>query len=235
VNVALPPSDLSETERTYWIKIQAIISGLVHEMKEKGLFRLRKDIAGDKETGQQMPVILDRINMRLFMTNRITNALVANEDATYSYLKRCFDFTVEDSISLWVYEVLSVLVESTELFTKNFLILMHLKKPFRPKITFGEFIWLLTKECPKFGPALAAELDLRLRNAVAHGIYWTSWRHGSAASSIADVDLYYSDELGKEPVMESLTVVMPRVRNHNLMGRCLSEVLKTEIEAGLLD
>jgi hypothetical protein len=130
--------------------------------------------------------------------------------------------------------VLSVFVESTELLTKNLLILMNLKKPFRPKITFGEFIWLLCEECPKFGPALAHELDLRLRNAVVHGIYWMDWRNNASTGSIEDIDIYYSDELGKAPRVEPLSVVVPRVRKHNLLGMCLAELLHAEIDAGLL-
>ena len=205
-----------------------ILRGLVHELNEKGWFRSKEDLARDQETGQQMLIILERINTHLFMTNHVTEALTSRQEATYTCLKTCLDFSKEDTISLWVYEILSVFLESTEILTKNLLILMHQKKPFRSKMTFGEFITALNAECPKFGPVLASQLDLRLRNAVAHAIYWMNGRDDGS------IDLHYSDEVGTAPIVEPLATVLVRVRKHNLLGSCLSEVLKTEIEAGLL-
>jgi len=157
------------------------------------------------------------------MTNDITNAMEWNVQATINCLNKCFGYSKEDTFSLWIYELLSIFLESTEMFTKNLMILIKQVDPFYPKMTFGGLVAILKKHCPNFGSQVAAEADVVLRNSIAHGIYWMLVNDNNS------IDFYYSEEVTDTPKNEPLNKVLLRVRKHNLLASCLSEVLSAEI------
>ena len=68
--------------------------------------------------------------------------------------------------------------------------------PFKGKkrFTLGMLTRALAKQCKTFGPDFANEVDVELRNAVAHGLYWiaTYQQDGS-------IRLYYCEKLGMFP------------------------------------
>jgi hypothetical protein len=215
-------------EQEYWTEIEPILRGIVREIRDRGWFRAKKDLEREKETGQQMMTILARVNTHLFMTNDFTNAMELNAQATVEGLNKCLRYSKEDVFRLWIYEMFSIFLESTELFTKNLMILINPTKPFWPKMTFLGLIRILEKHCPKFGPKLAEQANPQLRNSIAHGIWWV------IVNDDGSIDMFHSEEVGNPPIKEPLDAVLVRVRKHNLMSCCLSELLGSEIEGGLL-
>jgi hypothetical protein len=218
----MPPAGLLEAERQYWNEIEPILRGLVYEIRDKGWFRPKTELEQEKEIGERMMIISTRINTHLFMTNDITNAMESNVQATINCLKNCFGYSKEDTFNLWIYELLSIFLESTEMFTKNLMILIKQVDPFYPKMTFGGLVAILEKHCPKFGSQVADQADVVLRNSIAHGIYWMLVNDNS-------INFYYSEEVTDAPKNEPLNKVLLRVRKHNLLASCLSEVLSAEI------
>ena len=109
------------------------------------------------------------------------------------------------------------------MFTKNLMILIKQVDPFYPKMTFGGLVAILKKHCPKFGPQVADQADVILRNSIAHGIYWMLVNDNNS------IDFCYSEEVTDTPKNEPLNKVLLRVRKHNLLSSCLSEVLSVEI------
>lgn len=201
--------------------------GLVREIHDKGWFKAKNVLEQEKETGRQMMIINERLNTHLFMTNDFTNAMESNAQATIEGFNKCLGYSKDDVFRLWIYEMLSIFLESTELFTKNLTILIPPNPPFYPKMTFGGLIPLLKKHCPKFGPKLADQADPELRNSIAHGIYWM------LVNDDDSVDMLYSEEVGNTPIKKPLNTVLATVRKHNLMSCCLSEILN-EIGASLI-
>lgn len=221
----MPPDGLLDAELHYWKEIEPVIRGLVYEIRDKGWFRPKSELEKEKEIGERMMIILSRINTHLFMTNDITNAVQSNIQTTINCLNKCFGYSKDDTFSLWIYEMLSIFLESTEIFTKNLMILIRQTEPFYPKMTFGGLIAIFKKHCPNFGSKLAEQTDVVLRNSIAHGIYWMLVNEDNA------VDFYYAEEVSDTPKKETLDKVLVRLRKHNLLATCLSEVLNTEIKS----
>lgn len=222
----MPPDGLLEEELRYWNEIEPILRGLVYEIRDNEWFRPKSELEQEKEIGQRMRIILTRINSHLFMTNDITKAVESNFQGTIDCLNKCFGYSKDDTFNLWIYEMLSIFLESTEIFTKNLTILIKQADPFYPKMTFGGLISILKKYCPKFGSQLADRTDVILRNSIAHGIYWML-----ANKDDDSVDFFYSEEVTDATKKEPIHNILVKLRKHNLLASCLAEVLNAEIQS----
>jgi hypothetical protein len=224
----LPLTNLSDKEKEYCKEVEELLTGVIRELEHNGWIRKKEDLIRDKESFAQMLVIVERVNTHLLLTNMLTEAFTSKAQATETCLTSLgVGFTKENVSTFWIYEVFAVFIESTEVLTKNLSLVVLPKKPFWLKMTFGDMIEALKKTCPTFGVKFASYVDLPLRNAITHGIYWMGRKNDGS------INFYYSSELGKEPKVEPLVDILVRIRKHNLIGACLADVLEREIEADL--
>jgi len=193
-------------------------------LKQGGWIRNEKDFA--TAASAQMQLIIERINAHAEVTNALTFAFLTKSHR----FSRCLldldvGFTKDNVGSVWFYDLFNIFVESMEVTRQNLLIIVADKKPFRQGMTLGQLIREIVNTCPKFGKLFTSEIDVVLRNSLAHGNYWLT-KQDSA------VILNYTEALGQTPKAEPLLQVAIRMRKHNLLGTTLSENLGKKIKSG---
>jgi len=149
--------------------MEAIASGLLDELKQGGWLKTERQF--DQETFGQLLKIGERVNEHFITWNMLQQAF---PPLRQFLIGQGVGFTEDNVDNVWFYYLSSVFLETTEFFLKHLLSALRWKSPFRGNVTLGEFIKALKTKCPKFGPELAAEVDVPLRNAIAHGLYWMS-------------------------------------------------------------
>lgn len=218
------PTGLTEEEKKYWAKAEVILKGLIQELDNKGFIRTKKDIILDKASFAQMLFISGRINEHLLLTNMLTTVFTAKaQESEKFFLGLNIGFTKANVSTFWMYELFFLFLESTDLFTKNLTLIVIPNTPFWSKMTFGQLTDVLGKECPNFGPKLVSETDVRLRNSIAHNLYWMERKDNGS------IELYYTDELGTAMTAKPLQEVLVSIRKQNLLGVCLTSILDEEI------
>jgi hypothetical protein len=173
-----------------------------------------------------------RITLRVNEHFNIWNALakLETDPELEKYLvEQNVGFAKENVRNLWFYGLLSTFLEATE-FLRNFLsLVLRPIGPFKGKkpITLGMLTKALAEQCKMFGPDFANEVDVELRNAVAHGLYWlaTYQQDGS-------IRLHYCEKLGDAPKTRPLQDTVIAMQRHGLLGSCFAEVLSKKGNAG---
>ncbi len=219
----MPPQGLTREEQDYWNRMEGIVNGLLDELKAGGWVKRENEF--DRPAFGQLLQIAGRVEGH-FETWNALNQLFQTKRAELSnfLVLQKVGFTDDNVGNLWLYDALSAFIETTELFRDYLLVILRQKAPFdRDILTLGQLMGALIKASPTFGKKLADEVDVDLRNAVAHTLYWMSKKDPNAPP-----DISYCGKLGEVPVTNSLSEVMVRVRKHNLLGGCLAELLSTK-------
>jgi len=109
-------------------------------------------------------------------------------------------FTQGNVGNMWAYDMFSVFIESTEMLKNHLLVVLRTnKKPFKPRMTLGELFSAIRTVCPHYGSQFTTEVNVGLRNAFSHGLYWI--RNDRP-------DLYYTEELGRNAIVKPLSDIL---------------------------
>jgi hypothetical protein len=222
----MPPSGLTKEELEYWNNMDVIASGLLDELKVRGF--VKKESEFDHTAFAQLRNITGRVEGR-FVTSNALNILFETRTKEFSdfMVKQNIGFADDNVGNIWLYDNLGSFIDTTELFRYYLLIILRRKAPFdQDFMTLGKLIRAIANECPSFGLKFTVEVDVDLRNALAHGLFWTEKQASGAFEFI------YCKELGGTPIRKPMLEVTERIRKHNLLGGCLVEVLGKKATSG---
>ena len=212
-----------------WAKSDELLRDLFEELNQKKLIRLQQELS--REAFSQMELIFHRVADR-FATNNALNLVVRaknlREEVEGYLVNLNVGFKEGDITNLWVYYYFGAFVEDTELMRKNLLLVLRTGRqfPFRQKMTLGQLIKAIRDNCPKHGAAFAENVDVPLRNAFSHGLYWL------VGDSSSNAYIQYCEELGTTPKTEPFWDLLFRMRKYNLLSACLTATLLQKIGSG---
>ena len=219
----MAPSGLTTEELSYWMKCEGIVEGLLGELKSGGW--IRTEGLWDSEAFRQMQEITIRVYEH-FNTWNALNELELDSKLERFLVSQKVGFTDQNSGKVWFYELLSVFLDATESFRSFLALVLRQKGSFKGNLTLGTLMRALKQECRRFGPQFASEVDVGLRNAIAHGRYW--FRKASDGS----IYLSYCEELGEVPTTRLLSEIAVVIKKQSLFGNCVTETVSKKGNAG---
>jgi len=124
----------------YWKEIEAIEGGLLDELRIKNWVKKEKEWGIDSVT--QLSKMVSVFNTHMETATALTAAFESKRaDITSSLVNLGVGFTPQNVTAIWVYDVLAVFVENTELLKNNFLFLLRMDgKTFKPDMPAIRYI-----------------------------------------------------------------------------------------------
>jgi hypothetical protein len=218
------PVELTKLEKEYCQTVSRLIDEVLKELKQGGW--IRKEIDFATLASAQLELIMGRINAHAEVANALTFAFFTKPRKFSRSLQDLHvGFTHENIPSVWFYDLFNIFVEGMEMTRHTLLRMIADKKPFRQGMTLGQVVREITNVCPTFGKTFASEIDVELRNALAHGNYWLT-KEGEKWI------LNYTETLGRTGKSEPLLGVAIRMRKNNLLGTTLTENLAKKMKSG---
>jgi hypothetical protein len=226
----MPPSDLSNQEQKYWSDLENLIGGLLDELKKGGWLRNEAEFAapGTHKAFGQMLEISARFNGHMATAKALNEAIESkNAELTSCLVELGVGFTEDNVGNAWIYDMFSVFIESTEMLKNNLLLVLRTNKdPFKPRMTLGELRRSIENRCPQYGPPFFAEVNVGLRNAFSHDLYWMKRK------SDGSIELYYVEELGGREISDPLTDILTVIAKQELLTTCVAETLGKKAQSG---
>lgn len=199
------------------------MEGLLGELKSGGW--IRTEGLWDSEAFRQMLQITTRVYEHVNTWNALYK-LVPESKLERFLVSQKVGFTDQNSGNVCFYELLSVFLDATESFRSFLALILRRKGLFKRNLTLGQLLNALKKECKRFGPQFASEVDVELRNAIAHGRYWLG------KSVDGSIYLSYCEELGQVPTTRLFSEVAVVMIRQGLFGNCVTETVSKRGNAG---
>lgn len=205
------------------MKCEGIVEGLLGELKSGGW--IRTEGQWDSEAFRQMLEVTLRVNEH-FNTWNALNHLRPESKLERFLVSQKVGFTDQNSGNVWFYDLLSVFLDATEFFRNFLALVLRQKGSFKGNLTLGKLMKALKQECRRFGPQFASEVDVGVRNAIAHGRYWLR------KTDDGTIYLSYCEELGEVPTTRLLSDICVLIKKQFLFGYCVTATLSKKGNAG---
>jgi hypothetical protein len=205
-------SRLPKAEQEYYEKITPIIEGLLIDLKKRNCLR----IPSREETAQLLKVLKDKDEMSLSL-NMIYRLF--SQERLADFLEKTKGYFADASMSYMLMSQLYLhFLTDVELFRVIFLFYLKRGKEeiFNDNMTLNPFLTRLKKVSPRYAKLIEEELDVRLRNSLAHGIY-----------RIEGATFFFYEHIGKlnNPTPLALDVLLTKWKKQHLMYHCLLQVI----------
>ena len=213
----------TKEEQAYELKIKSLTNDLLHELDSRGF--LKKESEWDKAAFGQMIEITKRFNGHMETAAALTKAFESkNAEISKALIDLGVGFRSDNVATSWLYDVLSTFVENSEMLKNQFLLVLRMDgKIFRPRMMLGQLFGVqgaVVVNCTTNGPKFAAEINIDLRNAFSHGLYWLT---RDSAGNLCD--LVYTKELGENETHLPVGKISEVVGKQNILTCCVSDVL----------
>jgi hypothetical protein len=225
------PPGLNPDESNYWSKMDKLVNDLLQELKSKDLTRAKADF--DQTALKQLLTLVLRVDARLTTTDHIDKAFGKTKFAeTSKALSGAgFGFTPDDVANTWIYTLLGTFSTETEVMRQYLLQALADKPPFRRDhfITLKPLMTRIETQCTTFGHDFAKEIDVEVRNALAHETYWIT-----EDQNVTPPKLYfrYIDELGDAEKQKPLADVLFKARLQNLLTTIIAKQVQDKYDSG---
>jgi len=216
--------DITQEEWELLHRYKIVLSDLLDDLKSKGklksLCKMPTNFPKLIETNRKFNRTYNMM-LKIFDEKGKSKRFVENN-------KDEFGITEEDLPYLFISQVLSCFIFNMEFLRITMLEILKRDK-FKETIPFRTLISKLSKISPEYGKKLEDEIDINLRNAVAHGTFWIDSRN-----------LYYCDNMRLEkPISIELSKLLIEVKRHNIIAQCflclVTEKLKKTFYSRLED
>ena len=226
----MPPSGLSKQEQTYWSNIENLTGNLLDELKKGWWLRNEAELAApdsNKALGQMLEISA-RFNGHMATAKALNDAFQSkNIQLTNCLVELGVGFTQDNVGNAWAYDMFSLFIESTEMLKNHLLVVLRTNKnPFKPRMTLGQLFTAIKNVCPQYGSQFATEVNVELRNAFSHDLYWMIRKSDSS------IDLYYVEELGGTETISPLTDILAVIAKQELLTTCVVETLGKKALSG---
>jgi hypothetical protein len=226
----MPPNDLSNQEQTYWSDIEGLTGDLLDELKKGGWLRTEAELAAPntRKAFGQMLEISARFNGHMATAKALNEAFQSkNAQLTSSLVGLGVGFTQGNVGNAWAYDMFSVFIESTEMLKNHLLLILRTNKnPFKPRMTLGQLFTAIKSQCLQYGPQFVTEVNVGLRNAFSHDLYWMRKKSDDS------IELCYVEELGGSEIVAPLTDIMTVIAKQELLTTCVVEALGKKAQSG---
>lgn len=220
------PQDLPPVAAKYWDHVENLLDGLLNELKAGDWILSRGEFSGPVLF--HLAQILLRYNLHVDTSKSLVTAFLHKARKTRrALLNLNVGFTRNGISHLFIFDSIGVFVESTEIIRNHLLVIIRKKKPFNPTMTLGQLVAAFEQTCPQFGPKFAAEINVPLRNAFAHGNYWLQ------KGSDGVMQLAYTEKLGQKAHEDiQLPQIVELLGKHTTFSACLATLLFNKSRAG---
>ncbi len=227
-----PPPGLNTDELNYWNNMETLVDNLLIELKNGG--RTRREVDFDQTALKQLYTIVLRVDTRLATTDCIYKAFFGKNNFQQTG-KALIDLGVgfsQDNVSnIWIYALLGIFSTEAEVMRQYLLQALADRPPFNRNrfITMRPLIDGITTCCPNFGASFAREVDVELRNALAHETYWIAQ---DTTVTPPKFKLRYIDELGEVENEKPFGEVIFRARQQNLLTSIIAKQVQDKYDSG---
>jgi hypothetical protein len=218
--------------------MDTLVDNLLTELRDGCL--TRKEVNFDPNALKQLQTIVLRVDSRLSMTTAVWKAFQSKTDFERTSklligLGAGVGFTIDNVSNLWVYALLGMFMTETEVMRQYLLQALADKPPFHRKDRKGRtrFIHLgtLKKEianiCSKYGARFGNEVDVELRNALAHETYWITQ---DTTVTPPTIHLRYCGDLGEVEKKKPFGEVIYRVRQQNILATIVAKQIQAKYD-----
>jgi hypothetical protein len=225
------PPGLNPDELNYWNKMDKLVDDLLHELKSKFMTRPKADF--DQTALKQLYTIVLRVDARLSTTDHIDKAFGKTRFAQTSKALSGVGvgLTPDDLANTWIYALLGTFSTETEVMRQYLLQALPDKPPFKRDhfITLKPLMDGIKAQCPNFGTDFAKEIDVEVRNALAHETYWIA---EDTTVTPSKFKLLYLDELGDAEKNKPLADVLFKARLQNLLTTIIAKQVQDKYDSG---
>jgi len=123
---------------------------------------------------------------------------------------KSYGFTEDRLAHLFLSEIISTFLRTTELFRICFLMTLTEKQDLNSRMTLGQLLRKLEEVSPK-SKAITKRIDVKLRNALAHGLFWLE---GTVLN-------YYEDIKFERERSISIAHLWNKIHEHSKITQCL--------------
>ncbi|MGA3297098.1 MAG: hypothetical protein ABSD41_06565, partial [Candidatus Bathyarchaeia archaeon] len=231
------PTSLSPTEQAYWSKIESLTNDLLHELDSGGWLKNKGQLASTsthKALGQMLE-FAPRFNGHSVTAKAMSDVFADPQKAqqfTDCLVGLGVGFTKDNVANTWIYDVFSMFIESSEMLKNHLLIILRTdrrllhKNRFKVRMTLGQLFKAIEEVCPKHGAAFTNEVNVELRNAFSHGLYWMK------RETDQSITFFRVDELGGKEISTPLSNVVTTISKQLMLTYCVEEVLGNWANAG---
>jgi hypothetical protein len=225
------PPGLNADELNYWNKMDILVDNLLLELKNGGMTRRKIDF--DQTALKQLYTIVLRVDARLATTDCVDKAFgkTSFTQTSKTLSSVGVGFTSDDVANVWIYALLGIFSTETEVMRQYLLQALADKPPFSRNrfITLKPLRDGIVTCCPNFGASFAKEVDVELRNALAHETYWIA---EDTTVTPTKLKLRYIDELGDIEQDKPFGDVLFRARQQNLLTSIIAKQIQDKYDSG---
>lgn len=172
---------------------------------------LRAELRGGIERTNFPKILRDSDN--LFEAYNMLFSIFGEKGRSKEFVEHNKKFGLYEKGFLYLFlsESISTFQRNVELFKNCFLFIFDLRRGFWAKMTLGPFLEKLINVTGTNGQRIAQEIDVKLRNALAHGLFWMN-----------GVELVYCEDVAlKKQKRISLDKLWMKTRDQSIVSQCL--------------
>lgn len=201
-------NELSGKEQKEALGIVSNLHQIFEDLKKQGILRLSLRDGYERTKFVNIMKTSDKLNDVYNMLFRIFEE--RGRSRKFAEHNNRFGFTEDRLAYLFLSEVLSTFLRTTEQFRNCFLFTLKSRKGFTSRMGLGQLFKQLIKVALR-SKAISKKMDVDLRNALAHGMFWME---GIMLN-------YYEDIRMKKKRSIRMDHLWGKVREHSRFTQCL--------------
>jgi len=163
---------LQGEDQRYALRIVSILEEIFQELSNQHYLRPR--LRGSVERSKFFEIL--KCSNKLFDAYNMLFFIFTKKGRSKEFVKhneKKFGLREEGVVYLFLSESIDVFIRNTELFKNVFIFTLKTCFFSRPRMTLGQFLQRLKEVSGTKGKMVAKEIDVNLRNALSHGLFWT--------------------------------------------------------------
>ena len=196
-------------ERRYAGEIISNLWGILDNLNKRGYLRTELRGRGKEKTRKEFLNIIENSDKFAHAFNSFFDMYMYKDKIKQFYQ---LGFTKDDLKYLLLSQLIFIFLVNVELFKNAFLFLMKANGGLRPDMTLGQLVKKLYEFTDGQSDVVAKEIDVGLRNSLAHGLFWKDEKA---------VVHYFKDITMQEKKSISLPELFLEGKRHNIVCQSL--------------
>jgi len=203
---------LSPRKQHYALKVASLLQDVFTDLRRQGY--LRNSLRGRTERANFVSILRDSDNLfdSFNMLFRIRENVSLKEFVGHN---KKFGVSEKGMAYLVLSESVSTFQRYVELFKNCFLFILKSGRGFSSRMTLGTFLRKLVALTGTKGKAIADEVDVDLRNSLAHGLFWMEQLE---VVYCKDITLRDRERIGLEELWM-------KARKQSILSQCLIKLI----------
>ena len=204
---------LSPEEQRFALHIVSHLQNIFKKLEKEGYLRAR--LRGTIERTSFLKILTD--SDKLFEAYNMLFRIFEKKGRSKKFVEHNKRYGLYDKglAYLFLSESIATFQRGVELFKNCFLFILKPRRGFKTKMTLGQFLKRLIDATGTKGQRLAQEIDVDLRNALAHGLFWMN-----------RVELVYCEDVAlKKQKRIRLDNLWMKTRKQSIVTQCLIKLI----------